>query len=110
MSLSDGEELNVTNARWVSENTLEIEFSDGCLKSVDFKPFLAGSDHAEIRKYLDVERFKGFVISYGNLVWNDYDLCFSIEALYSGDLRAENKRDEMVAEGPAAYGADSTVD
>jgi hypothetical protein len=87
-SMNEGKELNVIDAVWVSACKLEISFSDGTKREVDFGPFLAQSDQPEIRKYLDVERFKAFEISYGNLVWNDYDLCFSIEDLYMGQLLA----------------------
>jgi len=39
-----------------------------------------------IRAYLDPEKFKQFAVEYGDLHWNDYDLCFSIADLYEGRI------------------------
>ena len=58
----------------------------------------------EIRKYLDLDTFKGFVINFGNLMWNDYDLCFSIGDLYSGVIAMSGRSDRMVAEDNGHYG------
>ena len=106
MNLQEGVEINVVQARWLKEHVLQIDFSDGCSKNVDFGPFLSASDQPEIRKYMEVERFKGFSVCYGNLVWNDYDLCFSIEDIYSGRLVAGQEPDTMVAEDSSGYGQD----
>lgn len=110
MSLSKGVELNVVDARWISGYQLEISFSDGFTRLINFEPFLRGSMHAEIRKYLDINRFKEFEIRFGNLVWNEYDLCFSIEHLYSGAIGASGDIQSMVAEGSADYGVSDTQD
>ena len=106
MSLREGAELNIVNACWTKGYSLELEFSDGSRKSVDFEPFLSAAVQPDIRKYLDKDRFKGFTISYGNLVWNDYDLCFSIEDLYSGCLAAGQVQRAMVAEDLPEYETD----
>ncbi|HKK61645.1 MAG TPA: hypothetical protein VJ951_03740 [Bacteroidales bacterium] len=39
-------------------------------------------------KYLDKELFKSFTIDidYGDLIWNDYEMCFPIWALYEGRI------------------------
>jgi hypothetical protein len=55
---------------------------------------------------VDVEQFKGFTISYGNLIWNDYDLCFSIEDLYSGHIMVSGQSHRMVAEDDPEYRID----
>jgi hypothetical protein len=105
MSLKEGLELNITNAEWVSEYVLNITFSDGCSRKVDLGRFLKDSVHPEIRKYLALDMFKAFSISFGNLMWNDYDLCFSIEDLYSGIITDSGESDRMVAENRAQYRA-----
>lgn len=28
------------------------------------------------KKYLDKDKFKGFSIQYGDIFWNDYEMCF----------------------------------
>ncbi len=38
------------------------------------------------RKYIDKELFKNFSIVYGEIVWNDYDMCFPIWNLYEGKI------------------------
>ena len=58
MRLKEGVSVDVVDARWVYGHILEISFSDGFSRSVDFEPFLAGSTHPEIRDYLDVEKFR----------------------------------------------------
>ena len=110
MSIQEGIELDVTSAVWASGYTLEITFSDGFSRKVDFEPFLKDSVQSEIRKYLDLDAFKGFVINFGNLMWNDYDLCFSIEDLYSGEIVMHGSSSRMVAEGGTPYGSDNKVD
>ncbi len=106
MMLKEGVPLDVTRARWISGNLLEISFSDGFSRQVDFEPFLSGSGLPDIRKYLDVEKFKAVSISFGNLVWNDYDMCFSIEDLYAGSINAFGQSQSRVAENEPGYQID----
>jgi hypothetical protein len=110
VKLNDGAAVDVTEARWIAGYVLEISFSDGFVRQLDFKAFLAESVHPDIRKYLDVERFKAFSISFGNLVWNDYDLCFPIEDLYSGAISAFGQSQSMVAENEPEYRIDRKGD
>jgi hypothetical protein len=53
-------------------------------KLVDFKLFLESSSHPSIKKYLDETKFQQFIITDGNLNWNDYDLIFPIADLHKG--------------------------
>jgi hypothetical protein len=39
-----------------------------------------------IRAYLDPKRFANFKIEYGDLVWDDYGLCFPISDLYENRI------------------------
>lgn len=103
MSIREGIELNVVSASWVSGYVLEIAFSDGFSRAVDFGSFLRDSVQSGIRKYLDIETFKGFAINFGNLMWSDYDLCFSIENLYSGQIQSMESTLIKVAEGGPEY-------
>ncbi len=36
------------------------------------------------RKYLDKKLFRNYKIEYGDIVWNDYEICFPILDLYEG--------------------------
>jgi hypothetical protein len=63
-----------------------ILFADGERRVVDFGPFLRRASHPAIQAYLDEERFRQFVISNGNVNWNDYDLIFPVADLYAGSI------------------------
>jgi hypothetical protein len=38
------------------------------------------------RKYLDKKLFRDFKIEYGDIIWNDYEMCFPIGDLYEGKV------------------------
>ena len=38
------------------------------------------------RKFLDINEFKKFKIEHGDLVWNDYEMCFPIIDLYEDNI------------------------
>ena len=78
--------IEIQSARYIGDYAIRVIFSDGINRLVDFKPFLESSLHPSIRKYLDEENFKNFMIVDGNLNWNDYDLIFPIDDLYEGKL------------------------
>ena len=98
MKLQEGISVDLTDAQWISGHTLKLSFSDGFSRRLDFEPFLSRSMQPEIREYLDVDKFKAFSISFGNLIWNDYALCFPIEDLYYGSISAVGDFQSMVAE------------
>ncbi len=78
--------IKIKKINYVDEYQLNIEFSDGTSQTVDFKPFLKGSTHPEIRKFLDLKKFKQFAIRDGELMWGDFDLIFPIMDLYENTL------------------------
>jgi len=78
--------LEIISAKYVGDYAIRIYFSDGVYKLVDFKPFLESSLHPSIQKYLDESKLKSFQVIDGNLNWNDYDLIFPIEDLYTGKI------------------------
>ncbi|WP_339754459.1 DUF2442 domain-containing protein [Algoriphagus aquimarinus] len=78
--------LTVESAKYLDEYRLEISFSDGRKKIVDFLPFLSKSSHPEIKKYLDLGLFRSFQIIEGNINWNDFDLIFPISCLRAAKL------------------------
>jgi hypothetical protein len=81
-------ELKIDSAKYLSDYTIRIKFSDGSERLVDFKPFLSKSLHLAIKKYLDEKMFRNFSLIDGNLNWNDYDLIFPISDLYNGQIDA----------------------
>ena len=78
--------VTVEEAEYVDDYKLHLIFSDGLERLVDFGPFLRRSLNPLIRKYLNEEHFKNFTLQYGDLFWNDYDLCFPIADLYEGQI------------------------
>ncbi len=38
------------------------------------------------KKYLDKALFQKFTIEYGDIIWNDYELCFPIWDLHEGNI------------------------
>ena len=65
---------------------IEIMFSDGVNKVVDFESFLKNSKNPMTSKYLDKEKFKSYTLDYGDIIWNDYELCFPIWDLHEGRI------------------------
>jgi hypothetical protein len=102
MKLKAGTEVSVREARYLGGCRLEITFSDGHVQKVDFEPFLQQA-HPELRKYLNEQTFMRFSVEHGNLSWNDYEMCFPIEDLYSGNLIAGESELLRVAEDPEHY-------
>ena len=60
---------------------LHIHFNDGADRTADFKPFLSQSQHPGIRVFLQPEKFQGFCVAHGDLIWGDHDLCFPVADL-----------------------------
>ena len=66
-------------------------FGSICFQVVDFGPFLKNSKHPEIKKYLELEKFKGFQIVDGDLDWDDFELTFPIWDLYTDNIFKNSK-------------------
>lgn len=78
--------VEVVRAERLSDYTLKLSFSDGSERVVDFEPFLSSSQNPMIRTYLDPTKFGVFRLEHGDLIWDDYGLCFPITDLYEGRL------------------------
>ena len=78
--------LFIKNAYYISGYTIEIYFSDGTVKRIDFERFLKSSKHPATRSYLDLKKFQQFRVIEGGLDWNDFDLCIPLHQLYSGEV------------------------
>ena len=80
------EVIEIKSATYAGNFVINIEFNDGISQRVDFKPFLSHTLHPSIRQYLNEDKFQKFVITDGNLNWNDYALIFPIGELYKGQI------------------------
>ena len=86
MSLPENEAIFVERAEPAGELQINLSFSDGTQRVIDFGPFLSRSRNPLIRAYLEPSLFAQFSVKDGDLVWGDYDLCFPIADLYEGRL------------------------
>jgi hypothetical protein len=78
--------LNIIKAEYIEDYKIELTFSDGLVRIVDFWPFLKEQLNPMTTKYRDLDKFKEFKLYYGNLDWNNFEMCFSIETLYKGKI------------------------
>ena len=74
--------IEITEAVYLDNYRIDLRFSDNKTQIVDLKRFLETAQNPATRKYLDINLFKDFKIEFGDLVWNDYELCFPIIDLY----------------------------
>jgi len=86
MTLAEDSIVEIVGAEQVSDYKLKLHFSDGAEQTINFEPFLRSSRNPLIREYLRPEKFAAFRIEHGDLVWDDYGLCFPIADLYENRI------------------------
>ena len=86
IGLAESAVIEVTGAEYISGYKLKLRFSDGFERNLDFEPFLTRSTNPMIRAYLEPGKFANFRLEHGNLVWDDYGLCFPIADLYENKI------------------------
>lgn len=78
--------ISIANAEYIEDYKIRFSFSDGSEKEIDFESFLSNSRNPMTRKFLDTSLFRLFHLEHGDIVWNDYELCFPIWDLYEGKI------------------------
>ena len=78
--------LAITQAEYLGKHKIHFMFSDQTERTIDFGSFLNRSNNPMTRRFLDTNLFQVFKIEYGDIVWNDYELCFPILDLYEGNV------------------------
>ena len=78
--------IAITQAKYLGQYEIHFTFSDQTERSIDFSGFLNRSRNPMTRKFLDEKLFKVFKIEFGDIVWNDYELCFPIHDLHEGNV------------------------
>jgi len=78
--------IGIKNATYLADYKILFLFSDDTEKTIDFEHFLADAKNPMTRKYLDRKLFQSFSLIYGDISWNDYELCFPVWDLYQGNL------------------------
>jgi hypothetical protein len=81
--------LKLDKAEYLDGYRIKLTFQNGETRTINFHKFLEHSQNPSTKKYLSIEKFKEFKISYGDLVWNDYELCFPIADLYEDTITKE---------------------
>jgi hypothetical protein len=78
--------VSITKAVYVKDYIISFGFSDGVEKEINFEEFLENAHNPMTKKFLNKELFKNFKIEYGDIIWNDYEMCFPIWDLHEGTL------------------------
>ena len=79
--------ISILQAQYMGDFKILFNFNDKVSRLVDFKPFLQKSKHLTVKNYLQKESlFQNFKIEYGDIYWNDFELCFPIDNLHQGKI------------------------
>jgi Protein of unknown function (DUF2442) len=78
--------ISINKAHYMGGYKIKFIFSDGVERLIDFSGFLKKAKNPMTKKYLDVQLFKNYSIEYGDIIWNDYEMCFPIWDLYEGKI------------------------
>ena len=74
--------IAIVKAEYQQDFRIKLLFSDKSEQIVDFAEVLQTAKNPMTRKYLDLDKFKEFTVEYGDLMWNDYEMCFPTWDLY----------------------------
>ncbi|MDQ8003885.1 MAG: DUF2442 domain-containing protein [Pedobacter sp.] len=78
--------IEINKADYLGDYKIRFGFSDGEVRIIDFTDFLTSAKNPMTKKYLDKNEFKNFKIEFGDIVWNDYEMCFPIWDLHEGKV------------------------
>ena len=74
--------IAIVKAEYQQDFQIKLLFSDKSEQIVDFAEVLQTAKNPMTHKYLDLDKFKEFTVEYGDLMWNDYEMCFPTWDLY----------------------------
>lgn len=78
--------IEINKAEYIEDYKIRFEFSDGEICLVDFTDFLKSAKNPMTKKYLNKNEFKSFKVEFGDIVWNDYEMCFPVWDLHEGKI------------------------
>ena len=78
--------ISITGAEYIRDYKIRFSFSDGIEVIIDFNSFLKSAKNPMTKKYLNKQLFKNYSIEYGDIIWNDYEMCFPIWDLHEGKI------------------------
>ncbi|MFN7139094.1 MAG: DUF2442 domain-containing protein [Limisphaerales bacterium] len=78
--------LEITEAKYLGDYRISLQFNDGLERVMDFGPFLSKAKNPEVVAFRNLKKFKSFHLHYGNLMWGDYEMVFPIADLHAGKI------------------------
>jgi len=78
--------ISITSAEYIQDYQIKFSFSDGIERMIDFREFLMNARNPMTTKYLDKKLFSNYTIEYGDIIWNDFEMCFPIWDLHEGKI------------------------
>ena len=78
--------VSILKADYLGEYRINFQFTDGIEKTIDFGEFLEKAKNPMTKKYQDKQLFQSYSIEYGDIIWNDYEMCFPIWDLHEGQI------------------------
>lgn len=78
--------ISIDKAEYKGGYIINVKFSDGVERNIDFSTFLKNAKNPMTQKYLDKELFQTFTLDFGDLNWNDYEMCFPLWDLHEGRI------------------------
>lgn len=78
--------ISIHKADYVGGYKINFLFSDGVERTIDFVSFLEKARNPMTKKYLDKNLFQSYSIEYGDIIWNDYEMCFPVWDLHEGKI------------------------
>jgi hypothetical protein len=78
--------ISIQKAEYKGDYKINFLFSDGIEKSIDFSMFLKNAKNPMTKKYLDKKLFQSFSLEFGDINWNDFEMCFPLWDLYEGKI------------------------
>jgi len=78
--------ISINKADYIGEYKIKFYFSDGIERLIDFSDFLNNAKNPMTKKYLAKNLFRKFSIEFGDIIWNDYEMCFPIWDLHEGHI------------------------
>ena len=76
--------VSIQKANYLGGYKINFLFSDGIEKTIDFGHFLENARSPMTKKYLDKKLFQSYSIEYGDIIWNEYEMCFPVWDLHEG--------------------------
>lgn len=94
---SEQEIVIIESAKYVSDFTIAISFSNGKRKLVDFLPLFHKYVKGENLNYSAPQKFKKFIVKNGNIYWGkNEDIIFPIDLFLEEKIEEQNIAEDIL--------------